>query len=197
MQTKSTNSGQIPQQVIAGINPRNSEDIEFFAITKTQTVFYFQAGKLYRFEELPPRYYALLMTAFYKDQPALDYFKQFNLPLKRKVELYTYYMYGSLDHTPDIKGGKLQPSENFRESEFCPSLQFEGKNFTIDGVSLSLRELTIIDMSARECLDYEIASALNICQSTLDWHKRNLFTKTNTQTKLGVVMKAYSNQIIH
>lgn len=197
MQIKSTNSALIPQQVIAGINPRNSEDVEFFGIIKTQTVFYFQTAKLHSFEELSPKNYALVMNAFYADQPAVDYFKQFNLPLKRKVELYVYYMYGSLDHTPDIKDGKLQPSENFRESEFCPSLQFAGKNFTIDGVSLSLRELTIIDMSARECTDYEIACALHICQSTLDWHKRNLFTKTNTQTKLGVVMKAYSNQIIH
>ena len=68
---------------------------------------------------------------------------------------------------------------------------------TIDGVRLTLRELTIIDMSARECCDKEIAQTLHITQSTLDWHKRNLFIKTNTQTKLGVVMKAFINQIIH
>jgi len=197
MKNKSTTPAQAPQELIAGMNLKNTTDVEFFGIKKNKTVQFLQGGHVHPFDVLSPRYYALLVTAFYKDQPAVAYFKQFDLPLKRKVELYTYYLFGSLDHKPDIINGVLQASENFRDSSECPSLSFSGKDITIDGVILTLRDLTIIDMSARECTDYEIAEALHICLPTLDFHKKNLFIKTGTQTKLGFVMKAFTNQIIH
>ncbi len=197
MKDKSTTPDHISQQLIAGINLKNETDIEFFGIKKNKTVQFLQAGRVHYFRELPAKYFVLLHKKMNSDKPALQYFSKFDYSLTRKVELYTYFLYGYLDHTPDIISGMLQVSENFRDSPHCPSLAFSGKDMTIDGVSLTLRELTIIDMSARECTDYEIACELNITNSTLDWHKRNLFIKTKTQTKLGVVMKAFMNHIIH
>ena len=197
MKHKSTTQDHISQQLIAGINLKNETDIEFFGIKTGKTVQFLQAGRVHYFSELPVKAFVLLLNKMNSDKPALRYFSKFDCSTKRKVELYTYFLYGSLDHTPDILSGMLQPSENFRDSPHCPSLAFSGKDMTIDGESLTLRELTIIDMSARECTDYEIACELNITNSTLDWHKRNLFIKTKTQTKLGVVMKAFMNHIIH
>lgn len=197
MKDKSTTPDQISQHLIAGINLKNETDIEFFGIKKNKTVQFLHAGRVHYFKELPAKYFVLLHKKMNSDKPALRYFSKFDYSLTRKVELYTYFLYGSLDHIPDIISGILQVSENFRDSPRCPSLAFSGKDMTIDGENLTLRELTIIDMSARECTDFEIACELNISPSTLDWHKRNLFIKTKTQTKLGVVMKAFMNHIIH
>jgi len=196
MQSKSTTSNAFPQQVIAGMNLKNPDDIEFFGIRKNKTVQYLQAGQVHYFGDLAPKYYVLLHAKLYADKPALEYFRQFDIKEVRKVELYTYFLYGSLDHKPDIINGVLQPSENFRHTSLCPSLKFSGKDITIDGVRLTLRDLTIIDMSARECGDYEIAQALGITESTLGFHKKQLFTKTRTQCKIGLVAKSFLNKII-
>lgn len=196
MQNKSTTSNVMPQYLAAGLNQENHTDIEFFGIKKNKSVKFLMGGQVYNFGQLPPEYYVLLLNKMYKDRPAVEFLKQFPIPTTRKVELYTYYLYGSLDHRPDIVDGILQGSENFRDNKNCPSLHFAEKDMTIDGQRLTLRDLTIIDMSARECTDYEIASTLGICVATLDFHKRNLFIKTNTQTKLGLVAKSYQNQIL-
>ena len=196
MQDKSTTSGQLPQQLVAGLNLQNPDDVEFFAIKKSKTVQFLQAGQVHYFGQLAPKYYALLQNKYYKDQPAIQYFRKYEINHARKVELYTYFLYGSLDHKPDIVAGVLQPSENFRDTPFCPSLLFSGKDITIDGQRLTLRDLTIIDMSARECIDEEIAQALGICLATLGFHKRQLFIKTGTHSKLGLVSKSFQNQIL-
>lgn len=202
MQDKSTTSNQIPQQLVAGMNLKNDTDIEFFGIKKNKTVQFLRGGHVYYFGQLPPKYYVLLLNKMYADKPALAYFKKLEdeagvkLSTTRKVELYTYYLYGSLDHKADIQNGILQPSENFRDKLDCPSLSFSGKDITIDGQRLTLRDLTIIDMSARECTDFEIAEKLNIAMPTLDFHKKKLFIKTGTHCKLGLVSKSYKNQIL-
>lgn len=51
-------------------------------------------------------------------------------------------------------------------------------------------------MSARECVDLEIAMELNISIQTLDYHKTKLFKKTGTQSKLGLVSKSFKNKVI-
>ena len=196
MQNKSTLSNELPQYLVAGLNLRNPDDVEFFGIKKSKTVQFLRAGQVHYFGQLPPKYYVLLLNKFYQDRPAIEYFSQFELKTTRKVELYTYYLYGSLDHKADIIAGVLQPSENFRDSAFCPSLHFNGKDITIDGQRLTLRDLTIIDMSARGCTDYEIADALKIAIPSLNSYKSKLFFKTGTSCKLDLVSKSYQNQIL-
>ena len=202
MQDKSTTSKQIPQHIMAGMNLKNETDIEFFGIRKNKTVQFLRGGHVHYFGQLPPKYYVLLLNKMYSDKPAVAYFKALeaqagvNFSTTRKVELYTYYLYGSLDHKPDIVGGKLQPSENFRDELDCPSLSFSGKDITIDDQRLTLRDLKIIDMSARECTNYEIAMELGIAESSLDSYVRKLFKRTNTKCKLGLVSKSYKNQIL-
>lgn len=202
MQDKSTISNNIPQHVMAGMNLKNDTDIEFFGIKKNKTVQFLRGGHVYYFSQLPPKYYVLLLNKMYTDKPAIEYFKNLEaetgvkLTTTRKVELYTYYLYGSLDHKPDIVAGILQHSENFRDQLDCPSLSFSGKDITIDDQRLTLRDLKIIDMSARECTNYEIAMELGIAESSLDSYVRKLFKRTNTKCKLGLVSKSYKNQIL-
>lgn len=192
-----------PQQLIAGIDLRNPHDVEFIGVRKNQSVLFLQGGQVKPFKGLEKEYYQLIHKEYQKDAPAQAYFEEvellenIQLSEERKVELYTYFMWGDLDHTPDIIDGILQPSENFRDTLDCPSMDFQNKQFTIDGEPLTKRDLIIIDMSARECLDFEIADRLNIKIQTLDSHKTKLLKKTNCQSKLGLVSKSYRQHIIY
>src|SRR5690554_2261961 len=149
MQIKSTDFPDYPQHPLAGIT-RNEEDIEFFGIKKNQTVQFLQGGQVYHFDDLAPKYFVLLLNKLNSDKGALEFFHGKGYTTKRKVELYTYLLYGSLDHTPDIKDGVLQPCENFRHVQNCPSLRFDEKKIKLAGEELTIRDLTIIDMSAQE-----------------------------------------------
>ena len=199
---KSTTTGNLPQAVIAGLDLKNPVDLEFVGIKKDMTVRFFQGGKCYPFKKLQASYFALILNEFYKDKPAQNFFRILEkeegvkLNTTRKVELYTYYMWGGLDHQPDIKNGELQPSENFRHIENCPSLAFANKSLRINGAELNSRDLLIIDMSARGCTDFEIADTLNITVTTLDYHKNKLFLKTGTDCKLSLVSASYKSQIL-
>ena len=202
MQSKTTTTNQIPQHLIAGINLKNSTDVELFGIKKNMTVQFFQSGQVHYFQDLKPNYFIMLLNRFNSDMPAKEYFRKQEevngekMSLKRKVEIYAYFLFGALDHKPDFKNGVLQGCENFRDSDNCPSLNFAWKNITMDGASLTKRDLTIIDMSARGCTDFEIADTLNIAIKTLDSHKAKLFVKTNTKCKLDLVCKSFHQQVI-
>lgn len=196
MQSKITTNKAIPQQLIAGIDVNNDTDIEFIGIRKNRTVQFLLAGTVYTFCELENKYYQMLLDKFLSDAPAVEYFSQSELPEKRKVEIYTYALYGDLDHRPDIKNGVLQPSENFRDSEDCFSIGFSNKTFTLNGETLNERDLIIIDMSARECTDYAIADRLNIALQTLDSYKTKIFRKVGCQSKLGLVSQSYREHLI-
>lgn len=202
MQSKLTQNLSIDATIIAGMSLSNQNDIEFFGIRLDKSVRFLQAGSVHMFKELPRKYFALLYNKYYEDEPAKAYFKKMEeesgsqIPIVKKVELYTYFLFGDLDHTPDIKDGILQRCENFRDTHECPSLKFSGKDIHIDGIKLTPRDLMIIDMSARECVDLEIAMELNISIQTLDYHKTRLFKKTGTQSKLGLVSKSFKNKVI-
>lgn len=197
MHFKITLNNPLPQQLIAGIDINNTLDIEFIGIRKNRTVQFLKAGKIYPFSELEPRYYRLLLDKYLDDAPAMAYFASMEIPLERQVELYTYAMWGDLDHTPDIINGVLQPSENFRDTKDCFSLHFAFKQFTLCGETLNERDLIIIDMSAMECTDYAIADRLNIALQTLDSYKTKLFKRVGCQSKLGLVSQSYREHLIY
>lgn len=201
MQNKTTTTPEIPQHLIAGIDLRNPNDVEFIGVRKNKTVLFLQGGQVKPFSSLRREYFNLLLDCLNDDEGALLFFSNHEnktgekLSIDRIVEIYTYYMWGDLDHTPDIITGVLQPSENFRDTFNCPSIEFTNKQFTIDGETLNKRDLIIIDMSARECLDFEIASVLDIRESTLDGYKTKLLKRTGCASKLGLVIKSYQNHL--
>lgn len=192
-----TKTNYIPidsQRIIAGITTKD-DSIEFFGIQKTRRVMFLQNGIRYNFRELSPKYYALLQKAYKKDLVAVHFIKKITKSIVEQVELYTYYCYGALDHTPDILHGVLQPAENFRDRLDCPSLSFQSKKITIGGKELTLRELEIIDLVAQDYPDKLIADHLGIAVATLNTQKSNLFKKVNVQTKTALMMRAMNEQI--
>lgn len=198
MNTKTTISNEIPQQMFAGINLRNSNDVEFVGIAKNKTVVFLQNGTVKPFEALQPDYLQLIEDVYNGDEGAVPYFEGLDLPLNRKLEIYTYYMWGDLDHTPDIIDGVLQASENFRDCSDCPSIKFSNKIFTVKGEVLNERDLKIIDMSLKEETDIAIAAELGIAEKTLDQYKREkLFKKMGgLHSKIGLVSASYKHRLI-
>ena len=183
------------QNLIAGLISQDNS-VEFFGIRKTKEVRFIQNGQVKLFNELPPEYYDLLQKAYKKDMFAYRYLrKQYRGDSVKQVEMYTYYCYGALDHTPDIIEGFLQPAENFRDKINCVSLKFESKQITIDNKPLSQEDLEIIDLVAQDFPDKTIADHLGIPLPTLNSRKKSLFKKTNVQTKTALLKKAMQENI--
>lgn len=184
-----------PNPQIAGVMP-NDSNIEFIGIRETRTVLWLQNGCSRYFKDLPEKHYQLLNNAYKSDQTAVSFLSQITASEKRQVELYTYYMYGSIDNKPDISNLILSVSENFRDSQDCPSLKWESKRITIDDYELNARQIFIIDAISDDQPDKVIASMLGISQTTLDFHKKNLFEATGVHTKTALLKKAIQNKII-
>jgi DNA-binding CsgD family transcriptional regulator len=192
------NSGKIttrfyPEQ-IAGLMP-NDSNIEFVGKQNTMQVLWLQNGRTLEWKDLPRWAYNICKKHYITDRKAVSYFEGFNVDLDRQVEMYIYHLYGDLDATADILKGKIQTSENFRHTTDCFSIDLDHKRITIDCVPLTKRDLKIIDFTKAGLPDKAIASELGITQSTLDFHKRNLFEKTGVQCKTELIIKALNQHI--
>jgi DNA-binding CsgD family transcriptional regulator len=179
---------------IAGMHPGDNS-IEFQGIRKTKQVLWMQNGNNHYFRDLPIEHYNLLKSKYLKDHKAVRYLSEVTDHLSKQVELYTYYLYGDVDETPDIdKNGKLSESENFRDCQDCPSLLWDFKNLNIGPHILTPRQKTIVDFI--ELPDKAIAEMLGICHSTLDFHKTNLFKVLKVSTKLELLKLSMKYKIV-
>lgn len=198
MQNKSTVNYQDQQHLPAGISPAD-HNIEFVGVPATKTVLWFQNGNSHQWKHIPETIYDALEELFLTDQQAVAFFgsmyKHEADNVNRLVEIYTYYLYGQLDNTPDVIDGVLQPCENFRENKDCPSLKFNNKYIDIDGVHLSQRDLQILDDIIEGLPDKMIAHRLGIAIGTFDFHKKNLFTKLGVDSKVGLAVKTLKNNV--
>lgn len=189
-----TNFSPYPQ--IAGVMP-NDSSIEFIGIRKTKQVLWMQNGSNHYFCDLPIEHYTLLKNAYLKDHKAVRFLSGVTDHLNQQVELYTYYMYGEVDSTPDISNGKLAPSENFRDTRNCPSLLWNSKNINIGNHILTPRQLVIVDcMLIQDLPDKAIASVLGISHKTLDFHKANLFKSVGVKNKTMLLKVCIHHKVV-
>ena len=180
---------------IAGLFPGDN-NIEFVGNKETKRVLWLQNGSNHYFTDLPAQYFELLKNQYLTDHKAVEFISQIHNNLADQVELYTYYMYGDLDNTPDISNGVLSASENFRDKRNCPSLRWNAKNITLDNYILTPRDIVMIDMMADDYIDAAIADAIGVSHSHFDSLKRKLFSYTNTQSKPALLLKAKDQKVI-
>ncbi|WP_336092599.1 hypothetical protein [Leeuwenhoekiella sp. CH_XMU1409-2] len=195
MHTKTTPLKPFKQDFTTCENDSEST-VEFFAIRKNMTVMFFQNGVCKRWEELHPQLFTIMANAYQKDAGAKQYLESWNLNYNRQVELFTYFGWGTLDHQPDILNGVLQPCENFRHGEDCPSVHFDTKEFTINRQPLNKRDLQIIDVAASGLSNLVAAEKLGIAISTYNSQKADLFKKTGTDNVVSLVMAAAKEKLI-
>tara|TARA_R110002167_G_scaffold364968_1_gene588378 strand:+ start:32720 stop:33316 length:597 start_codon:yes stop_codon:yes gene_type:complete len=179
---------------IAGMLP-DDKDIEFIGIPSTMEVIWFQFGNQHAFSQLPDAYFQLLAEKYKSDVMAVQDIRAMAYDYERQIELYTYFIYGDADFTPDIIDGILQPAENFRHCTDCISLQWITKDITINDSPLNTRELTICDGILGNLPDKVIAHNLGIALSTFDFHKRNLYKKAGVDNKGAFLIKLFNERI--
>lgn len=184
-----------PHNQIAGVMP-NDSNIEFVGNRQTKRVLWLQNGATHYFTDLPVKYFTLLKNKYLKDFKAQRFLSEITSDFNRQVELFTYYMYGDLDSTPDIEDGKLSESENFRDSRNCPSLLWNSKNINIGSFVLRPKHLVIIDLISKDMPDKAIAAALNISIKTLDFHKSVLFRILNVHSRTALLKLAIKYRVV-
>ena len=182
-------------QIVAGLLPTDS-NIEFGGIKDTKEVFFVQNGKTHQFSELPLKYVKQLEHKYKSDTPAQEYLKGITPLFHKQLELYTCFLYGDIDTTPDILEGILQGPENFRDSENCPSMLFKHKVLKIKDYILKPREILITDLFKKDFPDKIIADSLNISHSYLDYLKRKLFKNCGVTNKTAFVLLAQKYGVI-
>lgn len=192
-QNKSTSNFETPQ--IAGLFPSDN-NVEFVGNRETKKAMWLQNGSIHYFTDLPLELYNLVKNEYLSNPKAVEFCSQIHDELRDQVELFTYYMYGDLDATPDIANGVLSVSENFRDSRNCPSLLWNSKNITIDNYILSARCIVMLDMMADDYKDTVIAEAVGVSYSYYNELKKALFTKTNTNSKPALLIKAKAQNVI-
>lgn len=71
-----------------------------------------------------------------------------------------------------------------------------GNNPTEQKTGLTIQEVKVIKLICDEKSNKEIADALNIVVRTVDFHRKNIYSKTSTCTSAGLVKYAILNGII-
>jgi DNA-binding CsgD family transcriptional regulator len=192
--SKITTFNHLPQ--IAGVMP-NDNNVEFVGVRKTKQVLWIQNGSTRYFNDLPVRYFKLLKEAYLSDTKAVEFLSNVTNEVHHQVELYTYYMYGELDCTPDIENGKLATSENFRDQQDCPSLLWNSKTLNINEHILTPRQIIMIDLIGKNEPDKAMADFLKISHKTFDFHKKNLFNAVGAESKMDLLKLSLIHKIVN
>ncbi len=181
---------QIPAGIMIG-----DTSTELFGCRETKRVYALSNGQTIKFDELHPTKRAMIFEKLLSDEVAIEDLK--NLPQSEAIERFAFCVYGAADHLPDFDSeGNLKQADNFICSNNCKCLKWQSKNITIDGNRLTPREIEIVTFLASDKPDKQIADELDISESTLNTHKKNLFEKFNVYSKSGLITKAISNKII-
>ena len=197
MKDKCTTSLEHSQHLIAGLLQEDS-GIEFFGIPKTLEVQFIQNGHTHSFNELPVTAISALRNAYNTNHEAREVLGRYKengktVSAARQLELYTYFMYGGLDSTPDIIDGELQEPENYRHKQDCISLQF--KTIKLNGCPLKPREVKMIDLILEDHKNSVIALEMGIALPTFNQHDAELKKKAGVQSKPALLLKAWKEGI--
>lgn len=193
MESKFTKENQI-HQIPAGLL-LGDKRTEMFGCRTTKKVFFVTNGQTSQFKELCGKKKALIFEKMLNDDAAIEDLK--HLPQEEAIEEYAFCIYGAADHEPDFsEDGTLNKADNFICSNNCNCLKWKSKSITIDGIALTSREIQIVTLMASDLADKQIASELNISESTLNTHKHNLFEKASVHSKSGLITKAINQKII-
>ena len=182
------------QNRVAGTLPSDC-DIEFIGIPATMEIIWFQYGNQHSFAQLPDDIFQLLADRYHTDEAAQKDISEMTFDYDRQIEIYTYFVYGDADFSPDIIDGELQPAENYRHKLDCISLNWLTKDITLNGIPLNKRELLICDMLLENYTDKLMANKLNIAVPTFDFHKRNLYKKACVDNKAAFIIKLFNERI--
>jgi two-component system, NarL family, nitrate/nitrite response regulator NarL len=91
---------------------------------------------------------------------------------------------------------QVSENNNFFSKEVEETLNQQINLQTNTEARLSLREIEIIELIAKEFSNAQIAETLFISERTVETHRKNIFRKTNTKSVLGLIKYCIDKKII-
>lgn len=191
------NTSQLIHVVPAGIHPNDSR-IEFWADRNNREVFFNQNGQTKSFTELPISIVKKLKNQYLKDSVAVTQLSQKFDNVYDQLKAYAFCLFGAFDSNADFENGSFTESENFlcKSGTKCECLKWRTKNIKINGHTLTLREIELLELIGKGFTDKQIASLLSISKHTLDSHKSNLYKKAAVQSKIELFIAATKQKAI-
>lgn len=185
----------------AGFLPTDNR-IELIGIRHTRKVIFTQNGVSKPFKFLPNNLLITLSNHLQQNQPALNYLTgKFDAYLEM-LEDYTFCMWGLANNQADFKqiNGEwcLSEPENFKcnYGNQCHCFGFTGKSIKFNNHPLTAKQIAILELIKAGLADKNIADVLGFTQSTLDSHKKKLFTISQTFSKTELITKAIAEHVI-
>jgi DNA-binding NarL/FixJ family response regulator len=87
---------------------------------------------------------------------------------------------GGVYYSDDVSAEMMRPSDILNHKE----------------ISLSAREIEVVELIAKEYTNAKIAEALFISERTVETHRKNIFRKTDTKSVLGLLKYCVEKRII-
>lgn len=188
-------NAQLIHSLPAGVLPGDSS-IEMFADRNAQELYYFENGARKSFSELPENHKAQIHKMLMGDRGARKALS--GLSYNKAIHAYAYCLWGAADACADFTAsGALQSPDNFRcNIEGCTCHTWDHKKIQYNGNVISGREIEVLDLLATDLTDEHIAGTLFITRSTVNTHKKNLFTKFNVQSTPALLHMAAVAKIL-
>jgi len=95
-----------------------------------------------------------------------------------------------------VMEGKLHFSDQVNETLLKGYATSMEKKASREQVHLTVRELEIVQLLAREYTNEKIARELNISFRTVETHRKNIMQKTKARNLAGLLKFAYSNRML-
>lgn len=193
--TEKSETVKVIHKIPAGLMPGDTST-EFFGDRDTNKVFFMHNGKTLPFREIGIKVRSRLLAQLMQDEVARKDLA--GLPLSEALERYTYCLYGTLDHVPDVtKTGLLNGSDNFICCiEGCNCMNWKSKSIQYEGHIIKGKQLQVLLAFRKGHDDYNVAHELGIAMPTLNNHKKRLFEIFGVYNKTEMVIKAIEHKII-
>jgi DNA-binding CsgD family transcriptional regulator len=193
--TEKKDFSKVIHKIPAGIIPGDN-GTEFFGDRRNMKVFFMHNGKTLPFREIGSRVRSRLLEQLMNDEVARKDLA--HMPVNDALERYTYCLYGTLDHKPDVtKTGMLNGSDNFICGiSGCNCMNWKSKQIQYDGQVIKGRLLQVLLAYRKGHDDYNVSMNLGIKAPTLNNHKKRLFEIFNVFNKTEMVIKAIDAKII-
>lgn len=193
--TEKKKAPKVIHTIPAGIMPGDS-DTEFFGDRSTLKVFFMSNGRTFPFSALNKKVRNRLLNQLLADEVAKK--ELAHLPVSKALERYTYCLYGTLDHNPDVsRTGMLNGSDNFICGiDGCNCMNWSSKQIQYDGHIIKGKLLQVLLAFRNGHDDYNVSQELGIAMPTLNGHKKKLFEIFNVYNKTEMVISAIEAKII-
>jgi DNA-binding CsgD family transcriptional regulator len=170
-----------------------NSSIEIF--TANGRVMAITEGATYEWEKIPARVREKLRELLHSDPQALELLQDYSQ--NERLRIYAKCRFGGFNATPDIDVCGTANSEHWDCScTDCPLQSHFRNTLAVKNGILSSREIEVAKLIAQGYLGKIISDRLNICESTINTHKRHLFEKVGVSSSVELSRWAYKINLI-